>query len=66
MSDTPIYSKRSVNLTQNRLLAIKEALNARLAGEMDVETIAREHYETALEWVETQIARREIKPEARP
>jgi len=48
------------------LLAIEEALNARLAGEMDVEAIDREHYEAALEWVEAEIARRALKVEDQP
>lgn len=46
-------------LTKKRLFAIREALNARLAGEIDVEDdsgIDRKDYEAALEWAWSKIA----------
>jgi hypothetical protein len=48
-------------LTKRRLEAIREALNARLAGEIDNEGdsgIKREDYKAALEWAREQIDRR--------
>jgi hypothetical protein len=44
-------------LTTKRLEAIEEALNARLAGEIDVD-VPRDAYEGALEWVVEQLRRR--------
>lgn len=42
-------------LTEKRLLAIREALNFRLAGEMDDTTIDPQVYQDALEWAREKI-----------
>ena len=56
-------------LTEKRLLAIREALNFRLAGEMDDTTLDQQAYKDALEWARGKIAekqrRREYSDEAR-
>ena len=52
-------------LNKRRLAAIREALHARLAGEIDVEEdsgIKRKDYEAALEWAKEQTKRRDLKP----
>lgn len=51
-------------LTLRRLNAMQEALNSRLAGEINAEfgpefEIKREDYDAALEWVQAQIEKRE-------
>lgn len=50
-----------IPLTKARLEAIIEALNSRLAGEMDVDPSGekRTHYEWALEWARQQLEKRE-------
>ena len=46
-------------LTRRRLEAIQEALNARRAGEIDVDQfVIRGDYEAALRWTQEQIAKR--------
>jgi hypothetical protein len=42
-------------MTLKRLYAIREALNARLAGELDDTDIPQKDYQAALEWVREKI-----------
>lgn len=56
-------------LTEKRLLAIREALNFRLAGEMDDAELDQQVYRDALEWVREKIRdkqqRRQYSEEAK-